>query len=132
MAIAAIVFLALWGWRELGMRASGERVASRDAEIRQLRQENEMLRGQLARLNHELTTGSFFAVSTPPNVAARVLVDPQQRAFIVVLAPQGSYDLALNGQKIAAIDVPRSGQRTMLLEHLPPQADIEEFSLQAR
>jgi len=114
------------------MRASGERVASRDAEIRQLRQENEMLRGQLARLNRGLTTGSFFAVSAPQNVAARVLVDAQQRAFIVVLAPRGSYDLALNGQKIATIDVPRSGQRTMLLDHLPPLDATKSLTLTAR
>jgi len=129
LGIAAIVFLALWGWRELGTRALQERIASRDAEVRQLQQENDALRAQLARVTREVTTGNMFAVSAPPNVSARVLLDPQQRAFVVVLAPRGSYELDLNGGKIASIDVPKSGQKTMMLDHLPPPGEIKSFEL---
>lgn len=132
LAIAAIVFLAMWGWRELSMRAARERVESREAEIRQLQQENDQLRVQIARMNREVTTGNMFSVAAPPNVAARVLLDPQQRAFVVVLARRGSYDLALNGQKIARVDVPMAGQKTLMLDHLPPPSDIKAFTLTAR
>jgi hypothetical protein len=128
----AIVFLALWGWRELGLRAMRERMASRDAEVRQLQQENDSLRAQLARTNREVTIGNAFAVTAPPNIAARVLLDPQQRAFVVVLAPRGRYELDLNGTKLASIDVPKSGQKTMMLDHLPPLSEIKTFELKAK
>jgi len=127
-----VVFLALWGWRELAVRAQSERLASRDAEVRQLQQENDALRAQLARTNREVTLGNAFAVTAPPNVAARVLLDPQQRAFVVVLAPRGSYELDLNGQKLAAIVVPKSGQKTMMLDHLPPLSEIKTFELKRK
>ena len=132
LIIAAIVFLALWGWRELGMRASRERLVSRDAEVQQLQQENEQLRVQLARVTRELTIGNMYNVAAPPNVSARVLLDPQQRAFVVVLAPRGSYDFAVNGQKVARIDVPKAGQKTVMLDHLPPQSEIKSFTLTSR
>ena len=54
LAAAAIVFAALWGWRELAVRAFRERVASRDAEIRRLTVENTRLGDQLTRLNFEM------------------------------------------------------------------------------
>jgi len=132
LGIAAILFLALWGWRELATRALQERIASRDAEVRQLQQENEVLRAQLARVNREVTIGNIFSVTAPPNASARVLLDPQQRAFVVVLAPRGSYELDLNGQKIAAIDVPRSGQKTMMLDHVPAPSEIKSFELKSK
>ncbi|HJT18613.1 MAG TPA: hypothetical protein VJ853_14555 [Thermoanaerobaculia bacterium] len=132
LAIAALVFLAMWGWRELGMRAVNERIASRDAEIGRLQLENDSLRAQIARMNREVTTGNIFSVTAPPNVSARVLLDPQQRAFVVVLAPRGSYELDLNGQKIATIDVPKSAQKTMMLDHLPALSDIKTFELKRK
>jgi hypothetical protein len=132
LGIAAIVFLALWGWRELGTRALQERIASRDAEVRQLQQENDALRAQLARVTRELTTGNIFSVTAPPNTSARVLLDPQQRAFVVVLAPRGTYELDLNGQRIASIDVPKSGQKTMMLDHLPALSQIKSFELKPK
>jgi len=132
LGIAAILFLALWGWRELGTRALVERIASRDAEIRQMQLENDSLRAQLARVNREVSTGNMFAVTAPPNVSARVLLDPQQRAFVVVLAPRGSYELDLNGQKIAIVVVPKSGQKTMMLDHLPAPGEIKTFELKAK
>jgi len=132
LGIAAILFLALWGWRELGTRALVERIASRDAEIRQMQLENDSLRAQLARVNREVSTGNMFAVTAQPNVSARVLLDPQQRAFVVVLAPRGSYELDLNGQKIAIVVVPKSGQKTMMLDHLPAPGEIKTFELKAK
>jgi hypothetical protein len=38
--VAAVLFLALWGWRELSVRVMRERVNTREAEIRRVTNEN--------------------------------------------------------------------------------------------
>src|SRR5260370_29885600 len=69
LASAAILFAALWGWRELAIRAVRERVASPDAEIRQLTVENTRLADQLSRLNFEAPVLTLPGTKTLPLTA---------------------------------------------------------------
>jgi len=121
------------------MRASGEHLASRDAEIRRLQQDNFRLQEQLTRANRELAlTANIFTVAAPKNASARVFIDPQQRAFVVIVAPPGSYELSVirsdqpNPQRVASIGIPSSGQKTLMLTQLPPQTAIKSFALTPR
>ena len=103
LAAAAIVFAALWGWRELAVRAFRERVASRDAEIRRLTVENTRLGDQLTRLNFEMNVLTMqgtkaFIVTAPGSGAARVFVNRQGQGVAIVdnlpeNAAEKSYEL---------------------------------------
>ena len=136
LATAAIVFLALWGWRELGIRVAKEHVASRDAEIRHLNEEN----ARLSRLNRELASAtSIFLVPGPQNVSARVFVDSKDRGVLIVSnAAKGAYELSValsnkpNPVSIATFEIPASGQKAMTLDQLPPRATIKSFALTAQ
>jgi hypothetical protein len=131
-----VVFLALWGWRELGIRVAKEHTASSDAENRQLKEEN----ARLVRLNHELATATIiFTVTGPQEVSARVFVDPQDHAVLIVSnAAKGTYELSVavtnqtNPLTIAKFEIPASGEKAITLDHLPPQATIKSFALAAR
>ena len=133
LATAAIVFLALWGWRELGIRVAKEHTASREAEIRQLTEEN----ARLARLNRELASStSIFTVAGPQNVSARVFVDRRDHGVLIVSnATKGAYEISVtlsdqpNPVSIAKFDIPASGQKAMTLDQLPPRASIKSFAL---
>ena len=43
LATAATLFLALWGWREFGIRVARERLETQEAEVRRLTEENARL-----------------------------------------------------------------------------------------
>ena len=136
LATLTVVFLALWGWRELGIRVAKEHTASREAEIRQLNEEN----ARLARLNRELATAtSIFTVAAPQNVSARVFVEAQDRGVLIVTnAARGSYELSVtlanqpNPETIAKFDIAATGEKAMTLDHLPPLQTIKSFTLAAR
>ena len=145
LATAAVLFLALWGWRELGIRVTKEHLASRDAEIRQFKEENTRLTEQAARLIRQMTLvvsagARTFAVAAPPNVSARIATDAQGNGVLIVdkAAPNGVYLLWVNpvdkskAKKVAEVDVPASGQKTMLINRLPAQKSIKSFSLTPR
>jgi hypothetical protein len=63
--------------------------------------------------------------------SARVFVDDHGRGVIAITgAAKGTYDLQADGQKVGSIDVPRSGEKTAILDHLP--AAVKAFTLTAR
>jgi len=144
LATAALLFLFLWGWRELGIRAAREKIASRDAEINQLTIENARLGEQVARLSREASElappgTKSFAVSAPPVVSARVSINPQGQALLTITgAPPNTYKLWViqleqpKPQNVATFEVGRSGQKTIPLQRLPPLKSIKAFSLTAR
>jgi hypothetical protein len=144
LATAAVVLLFLWGWRELGIRAAREKIASRDAEINQLAQDNARLTEQVARLKYEMSVlaapeTKMFGVAAPTNVYARVSINPRGQALLIIAgAPPSTYELWVTRsdqpkpQSVATFDVPRAGQKTIPLQHLPPQKTIKSFSLTAR
>jgi len=144
LATAAVLFLFLWGWRELGIRAAREMIASRDAEINQLAEDNARLTEQVARLKYEMSVlaapeTKIFTVAAPPNVSARVSINPQGQALLIIAgAPRNTYQLWVTRsdqpkpQSVATFEVPTAGQRTIPLQRLPPQRSIKSFSLTAR
>ncbi|PYQ49204.1 MAG: hypothetical protein DMF59_14155 [Acidobacteria bacterium] len=138
-----IVFAALWGWRELAVRAQRERIASHNAEISRLTVENERLADQNKKLNFELNvlamagTKAFNATSAQGSV--RIFVNPLgQGVAIVEKLPSNAYELSvlrtdqLKMQSVATFDVPPAGAKTVSLEHLPAISLIKSFSLTTR
>ena len=142
---AAILFAALWGWRELAIRASRERIASRDAEIRRLTVENARLADQLARLNFETAVFAMpgtkaFVVTAPGSGSARVFVNRQGQGVAIVdnlpeNAAEKSYELWVvrsdqpKPQSVTVFDMPAAGAKTIQLEHLPALSVIKSFSV---
>jgi len=117
----ALVFLFLWGWRELGIRVAVERNASGEAEVRLASHVIGNLTNQLAKIDYRLANAtSVFTVTGLQKGSARVFTDAQGRGLIVISgAEKATYDLQADGAKIATIDVPKSGQKTTMLDHLP-------------
>ncbi len=144
LATAATLFLFLWGWRELGIRVAREKIASREAEVNQLTQENARLSEMVARLNYEMTVLAMpgtktFAVVGPQNASARVFINPQGQGLLIVgSAPPNIYQLWLTRtdqpkpQTVATFDIAGAGQKTIPLQHLPSQKSIRSFSLTTR
>jgi hypothetical protein len=145
LAAAAILFAALWGWRELSIRVARERIASRDAEIRQLTVDNARLADQLARVNFEVTVLAMpgtktFVVAAPGNGSARVVVNRQGQGLAIVdnlpeNAAEKSYELWVarsdqsKPQSVTVFDMPAAGGKTIPLEHLPALSVIKSFSV---
>ena len=145
LAAAAILFAALWGWRELAIRAARERIASRDAEIRRLTNENVRLTDQLTRLNFEtnvltMAGSKAFEVTAPGNGTARVFVNRQGQGLAIIdnlpeNAAEKSYELWVvrsdqpKPQSVTVFDMPAAGAKTIQLEHLPALSLIKSFSV---
>ena len=145
LAAAAILFAALWGWRELAIRAARERIASQDAEIRRLTVENERITEQLARVNFEVTVLAMpgtrtFPVTAPGSGSARVFVNRQGQGLAIVdnlpeNAAEKSYELWVvrsdqpKPQSVTVFDMPAAGGKTIPLEHLPALSVIKSFSV---
>jgi len=143
LLIGVIVFAALWGWRELAVRAMQERIASRDAEISRLTAENKLLNDQIKKLNFEMNvlamTGTKAFTASSPQGSAHIFVNPEGHGVAIVeKLPSGSYELSvlradqLKMETVTAFDVPPAGSKTVSLDHLPPPNLIKSFSLTAR
>jgi len=142
---AAILFAALWGWRELAIRAAKETIASRDAEIRRLAVDITRLADQVARLNFEMTVLAMpgtkaFIVASPGNGSARVFVNRQGQGLAIIdnlpeNAAEKSYELSVarsdqpKPQSVTIFDMPVAGAKTIQLEHLPALSVIKNFSV---
>jgi hypothetical protein len=127
-----VVFLFLWAWRELGIRVAVERNASGEAEVRLASHVIGNLTNQLTKIDNELANvTNVYPVAGLQKGSARVFTDPQGRGLVVISnAAKGTYDLKADAQTIATIDVPKSGQKTAMLDHLPAQP--KAFALAAR
>lgn len=132
MAVAAVVFLFLWGWRELGIRVAVERNASGEAEVRLASHVISRLTSQLSKIDGELANvTTVYTVTGLPKGSARVFTDAQGRGLVVVAnATKGAYELRDDTQTILVVDIPASGQKTVLLDHLPAQP--KGFTLTAK
>ena len=128
------MLLFLWAWRELGIRVAVERNASGEAEVRLATHVIGNLTNQLAKIDNELANvTNVYPVTGLPKGSARVFADPQGRGLVVISnAPKGTYDLKADAQTIATIEVPKSGQKTVILDHLPPAGTIKLFALFSR
>ncbi len=94
LAIAAVLFLALWAWREVGIRVARERLESERAEIASLTSEKDVLSTQKEKLLGQL------AVISAPNVrivslsgreassgaSAKLYLDPAAHSAVLIVA----------------------------------------------
>lgn len=133
LASAALVFLALWGWRELDIRRMRESVQTQKAEIRRLIEENDRLQLRNERMLTSVTSPNTRAIplAGQQNATGKFLFDGKSGRAVLVLAhltPNGaskSYQLWLTQasdpkpQSAAVFDVPQPGDATLSLENLP-------------
>lgn len=149
LGIAATIFLALWGWREVSMRAAREHIASRDAEIRTLTEQNAILQQRSAKLNTELAalaaadtkTIALTGQQVAPKASAKVFLEPSNRRAIVVFAnlPDNpndkSYQLWIiradqaKPQSAGVFDASPNGTATVSVENLPVDTEIKAMAV---
>jgi anti-sigma-K factor RskA len=149
LATAATLFLALWGWRELAIRAAREHARSKDAEIVQLQEENAQLRAQKQKLTAEMEalaskgtrTIALAGQQVSPSASARVFLQPQNRRAVVFFydlpanASDKSYQLWIirsdqpNPQSAGVFDVTNNGRATVSLENLPLDTQIKALAV---
>ncbi len=148
LATAATLFLALWGWREIGVRVLQERATSQNAEIARLSQENALLKSQ-----HDKLASDLSAVSSPqtrvfslagqrgaPAATAKVFLSPEQRRAIVFFSnlpanpADRSYQLWIiradqaKPQSAGVFDA-TNGNATVSVENLPVATQVKALAV---
>jgi anti-sigma-K factor RskA len=146
---AAVLFLALWGWRELSVRVTREKVNTGEAEIRRLAGENQLLSARNAKLASEMAalasrdtrTIALTGQQVSPSASARVFLEPGQRRAVVFFynlpanASDKSYQLwILRGdqpkpQSAGVFDVTADGAASISIENLPLATEIKGLAV---
>jgi anti-sigma-K factor RskA len=150
LASAAMLFLALWGWRELGIHAAKERMRTQQAELQAMQEQNTLLEQQREKLSGELAalgaketkaielTGQEVA----PRAAARVFLEPEHRRAIVFFtnlpanAKDRSYQLWVipandptKPHSAGVFDANENGNATLVVENLPAATEIKGLAV---
>jgi anti-sigma-K factor RskA len=146
---AAVVFLALWGWRELSIRVMREKVNSREADIRRLAGQNQLLTARNEKLSAEMAslasrdtrTIALTGQQVSPSASAKVFLEPQQRRAVVFFynlppnATDKSYQLWIlradqpKPQSAGVFDVTSSGAASISIENLPLATEIKGLAV---
>jgi anti-sigma-K factor RskA len=148
LATAATLFLALWGWREMGIRVAREHDRSQQAEIARLNDENHVLQAQKEKL--AAAVASLAAPTTQtialtgqqmsPSASARVFMDPDKHRAVVVFAnlpacpSDKSYQLWIirgdqpKPQSAGVFDVDK-GSATITVDNLPVMTEIKALAV---
>ncbi|MEO6259179.1 MAG: anti-sigma factor [Thermoanaerobaculia bacterium] len=149
LATAATLFLALWGWRELSVRALHEKVIEQDAEIRRLSESNGQLSSHNEKLNSEMSeiaspqtrTIALAGQEVSPAATARVFLEPGRRRAVVffynmpVNPGDKSYQLWIlrsdspKPQSAGVFDVTPTGQASITVENLPVDLPIKGLAV---
>jgi anti-sigma-K factor RskA len=148
LATAATIFLALWGWREIGIRVMREHVRSQQADIQRLSDEKRLLDAQREKLAAAVAslaaaktqTISLTGAQMSPAAAARVFMDPDKHRAVVVFANlpdcpnDKSYQLWIirgdqpKPQSAGVFDVEK-GNATITIENLPVMTEIKGLAV---
>jgi anti-sigma-K factor RskA len=148
LATAATLFLALWGWREMGIRVAREHVRSQQAEIERLTDEKHVLEAQRAKLAAAVASLAAPATQTialtgqqmSPSASARVFMDPDKHRAVVVFAnlPQcptdKSYQLWIirgdqpKPQSAGVFEVDHGGA-TITIDNLPVMTEMKALAV---
>ena len=148
LATAATLFLALWGWREFGIRVSRERLRSQDAEIERLADHNRTLAQQRDRLANEMAalaaggtrTIALSGQQVAPSASARVFLEPDKRKAVIFFAnlPQNASDKSYQlwiiradqprPQSVGVFDV-NNGTAAITIENLPIETAIKGLAV---
>jgi cell division protein FtsB len=149
LATAATLFLALWGWRELAVRAEREKIATQQAEIRRLAEENDRLAQRNDKLSAEMAalasretrTIALSGQQVAPAASARVFLEPEKRRAVVFFynlpanAKDKSYQLWIirgdqpKPQSAGVFDVTTGGNATISIENLPVSTEIKALAV---
>jgi anti-sigma-K factor RskA len=145
LATAATLFLALWGWREIGIRVAREHIIEQQAEIRGLSEERDRLAAQNDKLaslaSPDTHTIALAGQEMSPAASARVFLDPTRRRAIVFFynlpsnPTDKSYQLWIirgdqpNPQSAGVFDVTGSGNTTLSVDNLPVLTEIKALAV---
>jgi cell division protein FtsB len=149
LATAATLFLALWGWRELAIRAAKARIHDQEAQIQQLDEQNALLQAQKDKLSAEMSslanadtrTIALTGQAISPSASARVFLEPAKRRAVVFF-----YNLPENGkdksyqlwviradqpkpQSAGVFDVVNNGRASLTVENLPVATEIKALAV---
>jgi anti-sigma-K factor RskA len=149
-ATAAILFLALWGWREMGIRVEREQVRTESAVARRLEEDKHLLsvenRKMLAQMQELAAPGTrtiaLAGQKMAPSASAKIFMDPARRRAIIFFydmppnPSDRSYELwIIRGDKktpqgAGTFDVdPLSHRSSMTIEQLPVGAEIKGLAV---
>ena len=148
LATAATLFLALWGWREVGIRVAREHVKNQQAEIQQLSEQNALLQQQKEKLSAEMQalgsagtkTIALSGQQAAPAASARVFLVPERRRAIVFFSnlPENpkdkSYQLWIiradqpKPQSVGVFDA-LHGSATVTIDNLPVETEIKALAV---
>ena len=149
LATAATLFLALWGWRELSVRALHEKLVEQDAEIRRLSETNDRLSSRSEKINSEMAEMAspqtkmiaLAGQQVSPSASARVFLEPSRRRAIVFFynmpANPGDKSYVLwiirsdqpKPQNAGVFDASPTGQATIAIENLPVDTPIKALAV---
>ena len=149
LATAATLFLALWGWREIGIRVAREKVRSQEAEIAQLRGQTDVLNQHKEKLSVAMSamasagtrTISLAGAQASPEASARVFLDPEKRRAFVFFsnlpanAADKSYQLWIiradqpQPQSAGVFDVAPNGNASVTVENLPVATEMKALAV---
>lgn len=149
LATAATLFLALWGWREFGIRVARENMRSQQAQIEELKTENALLHEQKEKLSTEMSslasadtrTIALSGQQISPSASARVFLEPGKRRAIVFFQnlpsnpKDKSYQLWIiradqpRPQSAGVFDVTRSGDANIVIENLPLSTEMKALAV---
>ena len=149
LATAATLFLALWIWREVGIRVLHEKAVSQNAEIARLEAENSALK-----LQHDKAANDLAAITNAhtrvfslagqrisPSASARAFLVPDEHRAIVIFSnlPANPSDRSyqvwiIRGDKPKpdsgpVFDVNSSGSATVNIENLPTGTEIKGLAV---
>ena len=148
LAAAATLFLALWGWREIGIRVMREHVRSQQADIQRLADEKvvlELQREKLAAAVASLASANTQTIALTgaqmsPSASAKVFMDSDKHRAVVVFAnlpkcpSDKSYQLWIirgdqpKPQSAGVFDVDK-GNATITVENLPVMTEIKGLAV---
>lgn len=149
LATAATLFLALWGWRELAIRAAKTRIHDQEAMIQQLAEQNTLLEQQRDRLSAEMNalagadtrTIALTGQTVSPSASAKVFLEPSKRRALVFFynmpenAKDKSYQLWIiradqpKPQSAGIFDVTNNGRASVTVENLPLATEIKALAV---
>ena len=149
LAVAATFFLALWGWREIGIRVARENDISQTAEIERLRHENSILSQRTDKLSaemaalsaHDTQTIALTGQEVAPSASAKVFLEPNRRRALVFFhalpanPSDKSYQLwIIRGDQpkpmsAGVFDVTESGSASISIENLPVSTEIKGLAV---
>lgn len=149
LAVAATFFLALWGWREFGIRVAREQDSTQRALIEQLQNENARLTKQTDRLSAEMASLSspgtraiaLTGQEVAPAASARVFLQPARRRALVFFhdlpanPSDKSYQLWIiradqpKPMSAGVFDVTEGGSASISIENLPVETEIKGLAV---